>query len=350
MDLNGLLDETAKQAPCGPNLEYDPEFMSFVQALKGKPEQQFGDKVIAAEGPDWRDVERRATALLTRSKDLRVALPLARAWVRQAGLPGLADGLALTRELLFRFWDALHPELMIDGRYDSFPRANALSALGDFDGLVGDVRQACLVQIPGGGLCVREAESVLGGSTSKQQGLERGQLLGVLADEFAAGNPALRALLVARDELVGIGQVCGERMRAGEGPDVSALKTLLDLIAKSLGAESAVQAQAGDEEDGAINVTGGEPANRGGLSVGVNSRLDALHALEMARDYIERCEPANPAALFIRRAEKMMAMGFMDIIRELAPDSIGQLEMITGARQDNGEIAAGQSRCAAQEA
>lgn len=336
MDLEAWLDPIGEQAPCGPNLEYDPEFTSFELALKGKPEQQFGDTVIAAEGPDWRDVERRATALFTRSKDLRVALPLARAWVRMDGLQGLADGLALIRELLARFWDGLHPELQIDGEYDSFPRANALSALGDFEGLIGDVRLACLVRIPGGGISVRQFESILGGATPEQQGLDRGQLLGVLADEYAAGNPALRALLVARDELTAICQLCSERMGASETPDVSALKSLLDPIAKALGGESTTETQSAGEERGAVAALGDERAKGDGFSMGINSRLEALRALELARDYIERCEPANPAALFIRRAEKMMAMGFMDIIRELAPDSIGQLEMITGARQDNG--------------
>lgn len=334
MDLEAWLVETGEQAPCGPDLEYDPEFLSFEQALRGRSEQQFGDMVIAAEGPDWREVERRATALFSRSKDLRVALPLVRAWTCLTGLQGLADGLALIRELLVCFWDTVHPGLEIDGEYDSFPRVNALSALGDFEGLVSEVRQACLVQIPGGSVSVRDAESVLSGSALEQQGVDRGQLSGILIGEFSAGNQNLQALLCAREELSAIHRVCSERMGAGEAPDTSVLKGLLDLLAKPLGGNLADREEAGDE-DLALEVVGGEPPGRGGLLAGVNSRQEALRALELARSYIERNEPANPAALFIRRAEKMMTMGFMEIIRELTPDSLGQLEMITGARQDS---------------
>ncbi|TDF23676.1 type VI secretion system protein TssA, partial [Delftia tsuruhatensis] len=40
---------------------------------------------------------------------------------------------------------------------------------------------------------------------------------------------------------------------------------------------------------------------------------------------------SNPAPLLIRRAARFMRMGFMDILRELSPDSLAQVEVITGA-------------------
>jgi len=44
-----------------------------------------------------------------------------------------------------------------------------------------------------------------------------------------------------------------------------------------------------------------------------------------------RNEPTNPAPLLIRRAQRVMTMPFLDIIRELAPEAAGQVENITGS-------------------
>jgi type VI secretion system protein ImpA len=73
----------------------------------------------------------------------------------------------------------------------------------------------------------------------------------------------------------------------------------------------------------------------GSIPVGdLRSREDALRALDRVCDFLNRNEPTNPAPLRIRRAQRIMTMPFMDIIRELAPDATGQVETITGARSE----------------
>lgn len=337
MDLDAWLAETIVDAPCGPDLEYDPEFLSFEQATRGKAEQQFGDTVIAAEGPDWRAVERRGASLFMRTKDLRVSAQIVRAWVHIHGIRGLADGLAFTRALLDRQWDFVHPRLEIDGEYDALPRANALAVLGDFEGLVSDLRQANLLQITGYTVSVHDAESILTclqGAATDPQGLGREQLVNILGKEFAAGNSVLCALQDARADLEVIRSLCLERMGPEFAPDLAALSGLLDLLARPLGGASTEEVDEGTDDphfgaEVSPMALGGRPGSE------VHSREDALRALDLVRSYLERSEPTNPAVLFIRRAEKMMTMGFMDIIRELAPDSVGQLEMITGAKRED---------------
>ncbi|MBS0553876.1 MAG: type VI secretion system ImpA family N-terminal domain-containing protein, partial [Proteobacteria bacterium] len=85
IDVESLLQETAEQPPCGPDLEYDAAFRDLEQAAQGKPEQQFGDTFVAAEEPAWGQVREDALALLQRSKDLRIAALLVRALVRTEG-------------------------------------------------------------------------------------------------------------------------------------------------------------------------------------------------------------------------------------------------------------------------
>lgn len=62
----------------------------------------------------------------------------------------------------------------------------------------------------------------------------------------------------------------------------------------------------------------------------IRSREDAVRALERICEYIERTEPANPAPLFIRRGQRLMTKNFVEIMQDLAPDSLGQIKQITG--------------------
>ncbi|WP_312204717.1 type VI secretion system protein TssA, partial [Mixta calida] len=88
MNIDALLAPISSEQPCGENLEYDADYMAMMQACEGKPEQQFGDTIIPAEPADWNKVEKLATGLLNRTKDLRVMLALTHAWTQMKGLPG----------------------------------------------------------------------------------------------------------------------------------------------------------------------------------------------------------------------------------------------------------------------
>ena len=62
----------------------------------------------------------------------------------------------------------------------------------------------------------------------------------------------------------------------------------------------------------------------------INSREDASRALERVCEWIERNEPSNPAPLLIRRAQRLMSKSFIDIIRDLAPDGLREVEKLAG--------------------
>ena len=60
------------------------------------------------------------------------------------------------------------------------------------------------------------------------------------------------------------------------------------------------------------------------------SRADAIRALETICEFIERTEPASPAPLLIRRAQRLMKKNFVEIIQDLAPDSMSQIRNVAG--------------------
>jgi type VI secretion system protein ImpA len=44
-------------------------------------------------------------------------------------------------------------------------------------------------------------------------------------------------------------------------------------------------------------------------------------------------EPSHPAPLMIERVQRLSELNFMDIIRDLAPDGVNQLDNIFGRRE-----------------
>ena len=336
MSSEAWLADVTDDPPCGPDLEYDPAFLALLQSATGKPEQQYGDTVIPAEAPDWREVEQRASALLGRSKDLRIVAALARAELNVRGITGLADAVHLARELLERHWDEVHPRAIVDGESDPLMRLNAVGALADPTGIVLDLRQAVLLQSAIGPITVRQAEACLGGTAGSEGGrLAPEQLRGAMRDALVAGQPAPRALQAMVADLRAIDRRFREHFGAEQVPDFGALL----LPAETIGKLTSSIASSGGEsgEVGTSSEPAGPLADSGTrYGAGVSGREEALRALDRVCEYLERNEPSNPAPLLIRRAQRLMTMNFVDIIRDLAPESLGQVELITGARQTDG--------------
>lgn len=323
-----------EQSPCGDDLEYDVEFLALGQVAQGKAEQQYGDTVIPAEEPDWREVERLGEALLKRTKDIRVCVLLIRAYVRNAGLVGLADGLQALLALLERYWEQVHPLLVIDGDYDPFVRGNALAGMADLSGLVRDIRFAVLTKSAIGTVLVKDAEAALDSAQSGDLAYGREQLVAIYADTFT--QPSMGALLAANEAFKAIVKLCEERLGGEYAPDLSLLSALLSNVARSVQSGSAsepdvAQGEGGDAVGGDMPVV---QQKSGGGTGEIRSREDAIRALDIVCKYIEKNEPTNPAPLLIKRAQKLMSLGFLDIIKELAPDGMGQIEVITGIRRD----------------
>ena len=60
------------------------------------------------------------------------------------------------------------------------------------------------------------------------------------------------------------------------------------------------------------------------------SRDDPLRAIDMVCEYLERTEPTNPAQLLLRRARKLVNKNFVELVRELAPESLNEVARVMG--------------------
>ena len=321
------------QSPCGDDLEYDVDFLALGQAVQGKPEQQYGDTVIPAEEPDWRDVERLGEALLARTKDVRVCVFLLRAYTRNSGLVGFAHGLQALLSMLENYWEQVHPLLVIDGDHDPFMRANALAGLADISGLINDVRSAVLTKSALGPVLMKDAEAALD-SNASDLAYSREQLSAIYADN--AEQPTILALREANEAIKAIARMSDDKLGSEYAPDLSVIAQLLNNIAKNV--QSNTAASNGEEAEVSDEGAGGDAAAQAQVRVSapgeIRTREDAIRVLESVCKYIERTEPTNPAPLLIKRAQRLMSLSFLDIIKELAPSGMDQVELITGIRRD----------------
>ncbi|RQQ06423.1 type VI secretion system protein TssA [Burkholderia stagnalis] len=337
--IDRLLDGVAPDAPCGANLEYEPDFLQLREHATPRPEQQYGDTVIPAEAPDWRAVERLALALSGRTKDLRVAAYLTRSWTELHGIPGYADGLAVVAGLLGRWWDDVHPRLDADGEPDPTPRCNALAEVAGAHDCARAARRQPLFD---GGPSVRDAERMLDGHDDggERQPGDRERLLDALLDVRGDGPPPLQPARAALAALASIRAQVSEKLGGEWAPDASDVEKALHRIVQRAPPPRDTAAPAETGADGAAPGQA-EPSPRAAPADGrawrdaeVTSRDDVRIGLDKICRYFELHEPSHPAPLLLRRAQRLLALDFYEIIRDLAPESLPKLDLLSGQRSE----------------
>lgn len=342
IDVESLLQETAEQPPCGPDLEYDSAFRELERAAQRKPEQQFGDTVVAAEEPVWGQVRERALTLLQRSRDLRIAAFLVRALVQTEGFPGLLPGLRLILRLLERYWDTVYPLLDAEEDNDPTMRMNALALLVDGEALIGDLRAARFMQSrQDGQVTVRDIEVALGRLPARKgaEPVSQRQIDAILASVAREDAAALVCVGETLAEARALADFLSDKVGAERAPDFKPLMVILSMLNQVVRGVLADSAAAGDatasERDDAASVSA--PAGRAGegpMNVEIRTREEALLMIDKVIAYFERNEPTNPAPLLIKRARRLVSMSFVDIIKDMAPESLKQIETIAGAGRD----------------
>lgn len=334
MQIEALLTEISSDAACGLDLEYDADFMALDQAAQGKPEQQFGDTIVPAIEPNWVDVRTRAEALFSRTKDLRVAVLLVRAWLRLSEFPGLSDGVTLLHQLLERYWDTVYPR--IEAEYDNDPtmRLNVIGGLVDANGFLRDLRTIHVIP-PGakGQVTVRDVLVAMGKlPAAPENTLTLSQIQGIIRDA-ASGHAGVidatrESLRVTRE----LQALLNERLGVDRSLSLQPLIDVLDVVVKTCdGALGTAGATVASDDGAAAQGTAGAAVAMMAAAPGeIRSREDAIRMLERVCEFMERTEPSNPAPLLIRRAQRLVSKNFIEIMEDLAPDSLGAIKGIAG--------------------
>jgi type VI secretion system protein ImpA len=332
--LQPLADEAL---PCGPDLEYDNDFLALNQAVAGKPETQFGP----AEAPDWRAALSLADSLLDRSRDLRVAIVWLRAGLHTWGFAFLPAGLSLLVGLAESMWEQVHP-LPDPEDNDPYARVNALSSLADPEGLIGDLRSVHIVNDRSiGELTWRGVEVALGLLPAHGDEAELGrEQVALMVAAAVAKTPQLREAAEQSEQLFGrLTMLVNDRLGTSVAPD---LRPLAKSIASVVTVLPSISGTASPEADAAqgLAAADGDGGVRG-LSGAVRSRDEAVRAIDLVCEYLERTEPTNPAPLFLRRARHLIGHNFLQLMKELAPEALAEVARVVGVDPESVETPGG---------
>ncbi|MCG5056053.1 MAG: type VI secretion system protein TssA [Myxococcales bacterium] len=345
IDIDALLSEISADDPCGPDLEYDSELRELEQSAQGKPEQQMGDTIVAAQEPDWREVRKRAESLFSRTKDLRVTSHLVRALLHTAGFEGLCDGLALSRGLIERYWEPLHPRLDPDDDNDPTLRVNLVMSLCDQEDFLIHVRNTPIVSAPALGRFSLRELAIASGEVPAPAGEDPPSMSTIegafLEADLETLTQTSQNLAASLEHLREIEAKLTDHVGSANAPNLDPLRRLVyqaskvvkdKLAARNAGATPSEGTAPGEDVSGG----GSGPAQPGAraLSGDIRAREDVLRALDKIIEYYARHEPSSPVPILVRRCKRLVTASFEDIVKNLLPDGVSQLEVIKGPSEE----------------
>ena len=359
-----LLKPISADSPCGADISYDPKYLALDTLVAGKPETQFAP----GEEPDWKVVQDVCLELLSRSKNLRVAVTLCNALLKLEGPAGLRAGLTLLKGLLERYWADLYPRLDPEENNDPLERVNILSSLsaplntfGDPMQFLQQLRRMPLANSPQMGRfsfadVAGEKKPLPGGNEKSPPPTAQieAAFRDTNPDELAATAQAISdSAVLAR----GIDSFVMETVGAKRALDMGALVSALVEIERSLapylantsrheqpaeGEPVQVDSEQPIDTSSAPTFIGSEPepshakpAERLSDDGVIRSRNDVVRALERICQYYARAEPSSPLPLLLRRAQRLVEMDFLQIIDELTPEARAHLGTVLGPEAGN---------------
>lgn len=330
-ELTELLEPTSEGADCGIELDGTLELSAFEMAVR-EPEVAPIAGVERQDERDWRAIDGSARELLRTSKDLRVAVQLARARCHTQGLPAFCQALCFIGELTRRYWAGVYPRLDAESA-EPTARVNALEELVSAP-MLEQLRRTRLAVAPGlGPVTIKEAIA------STRPGSKDGPRVKAALDALGA-DAVEQHLAQLRATRGALEQLTAFVLEQSQAPvRVKALMAtnderpgMLDVL-EGLFAEAHQRGAArpgADDAPPSLAANGGSGAPRDARSGVLASRGDVIAMLDRVCDYYSASEPSSPVPLLLRRAQRLVPLDFLSIVRDLAQERVVDIAKTAG--------------------
>jgi type VI secretion system protein ImpA len=320
-----ILKPIAGDNPSGASLRYAPIYDKIKEARREDDELAQGAWQHERKVADWVLVAKLCQdSIATESKDLQLAVWLAEALLKRAGIGGLCEALALSRGLVEQFWDTLYPELE-DG--DAEQRAAPLDWLGTR--LIISVKSVPLCQ-DGYNFLQYKDSRVVGfedqaqtkeQKAAREKALKEGKLAPEIFDKSFAETPkAFYAGLEKQCDaavagVAALNETCQAKFTdsaPGFGRLSEGLTEVRQLVHTLLQKKRETEPDPVEEvpaEAAEAAAEGGEGAEGGGPGIGLGAhvsaepaeRREAIEAVVAAAGVLRKRDPFGPAAYLMLR-------------------------------------------------
>lgn len=344
--MSELFKSHGDDSPSGENLEYDPDFTAMELAAQPEEERQAGKEIVEGKDPDYRDLAKKARAVLERAHDIRAAVYLADAELRLSGLSGFAEMTKYVRFCLEEHWDTCHPELDEDDDNDPTMRINAVTNLaGRTTILRGLRREAGLTESRAFGVVTLRDIDVAKGEEQPGEDETPMSTSDVAAAFSDTADDTLKAYLdSARSAFEDVNAIDAVFMdkTPGYGPSLEPLQQMLGrivgVLAKEVGEAEPAAASAATDGAETAAPTGGtaSPVVSAPSAPGqIATRTDVAAALDRIIDYYAKHEPSSPLPVLLKRARRLVGADFITIINDLAPLGLENVNLVGGLDGEN---------------
>jgi type VI secretion system protein ImpA len=323
-----LREPISQEQPCGVNLE-DTAVLSALDALRlfgqarspeAPPDDDGGEKELSKARPplEWDRIKSDSLDGLSKSKDLRLLAYLGTALLRTDGLPAYSHTLTTASEWLEQYWPQVYPAL----EEDAIARRNALNCFADPMAVIDRIWRLPLVSSrQHGRFSLRDIEIARGQAAPGVMEAKPDEA----AIQSAFGEMPLEELTTLEASVTGavaaLNAIDG-KMRSEGGPEVAPdfgpLLTQFAKLNRVCKEQLAIRMPAG--ADGSPSE--GAAGQAGFTGGAINSRQDAVRALDAVADYFRRSEPSSPIPLFVERAKRLVAKDFLEVLADIAPDAL----------------------------
>ncbi len=322
-------------------LSEDADYLEFIQLIEDRLASHTALLGEADDGDSWRDLDRRATALLRRAPSLWVAVYATIVRTRLEGPTGLSEGLAGIAALLSDHWDELHPP----PEPEDEPFRQRVHALDEFGSprVLPIVRDATLFKDANEQpVRLRDVLMALGalpvpeGATRPDPADLQRRFVELRQQSPQAANEPLDATARALEL---IDQISARlQQQAGAAPlRLVSLRGYLSSAVKLLtqigSAESADMASAGNgmAHPDPHNAQAAGPAIPAGE---LSSREQAIAVLEKVIRFLQRTEPSSPVPLLLERGKRLMGKSFLQCVEELGKGGLSEVRLVAGITEE----------------
>lgn len=318
MPIGELLAPVSEESPGGLDLYDDPERQQIEQAFEDDP-----------SGVDWRDIVTKIEAQSQRTKDLWLAVYLARAGARMGRLDVVVTGCEMLAGLLESYWEVLHPSLEEYGLQGRKAPCESLARIGTF---LGPLKRIALIEHARlGDYSAEDLERFENdGEGADGFGMFRHAVSELPPDALAGTMVSLRAM---RSALERADQALMAHAEGDTGTDFKPAYQVIDNMLRWIAPYSVSPDSEEDSEKSIGNES--ETNSRLERSFGrVESREDVARALDAIVEYYARREPTSPIPVALRRVRGWISMDFLAILRDIAPGGMNEAGAVLLSRPE----------------
>lgn len=333
--------------PCGANLEDEVEFDSFLQLAKGTEARYDGKNELPAEPPEWRNIKKEAITYLKKTKDIKLVCILAQSVLNTEGIVKFEQCLSGLCDLLQENWENVYP-LLDEDDGDAMERISALGLLLDYAFVLKVIRAIPITHSKVLGKITLIDIDRLNDTSRKplDSDLNEVQVKAIFKDSNSEENTeafnAVNNCVLHLNKIHGVFvENAGNENSPSFEPLLKLFKQIADVYSKytDIAIESTVienqelEVQDINEVEAAVNesrMTNSQSID----NVKLKSREDVEKSIDIICDYFAEYEPSSPIPILLTRAKKLVHLSFIDIVKEIAPDAISQVNKLGGLSDD----------------